>query len=148
MMQLSAKLISAADTHSLRHLVLWPHLDSPERCVLAIDEQADAFHVGVFVEDRLVSIGSFFALPSERLLLQPQYRLRAMATDPDFRRRHAGDVLIEFAAERLRLMGVRALWCDARLVAFPFYKSLGFSWHEDVYEVPLIGPHYFMWKEL
>jgi hypothetical protein len=40
------------------------------------------------------------------------------------------------------------LWCDARLVAVPFYEQLGFKKFEDVYEVPLIGPHHFMWKEV
>jgi len=37
------------------------------------------------------------------------------------------------------------LWCDARLKAVPFYASLGFQSLPEVYDVPNIGPHQFMW---
>lgn len=147
-MELAVRRISAAETRQLRHRVLWPHLSSPEVCVIDIDDREDAFHVGVFTDERLISIGSFFALESPRLAMKPQYRLRAMATGPEFRRLHAGDSLIQFALQELRLRGVAVLWCDARLVAVPFYEQLGFKKFDDVYEVPLIGPHHFMWKEV
>lgn len=147
-MNFQVRCISSSETRSLRHRVLWPHLPSPDVCVIDIDERSDAFHVGVFHEQRLISIGSFFAMTSTRLEIYPQYRLRAMATDPDYRRMHAGNRLIEFGLDRLRKEGVRVLWCDARLIAVSFYESLGFSKQPDVYEVPLIGPHHFMWKEL
>ena len=147
-MELAVRRISAAETQQLRHRVLWPHLSSPEVCVIDIDDRKDAFHVGVFADERLISIGSFFAIESPRLAMQQQYRLRAMATDAEFRRLHAGDTLIQFALQELRLRGVAVLWCDARLVAVPFYEQLGFKKFDDVYEVPLIGPHHFMWKEV
>lgn len=147
-MELSVRHISASDTHELRHRVLWPHLASPEVCIIDIDDRDDAFHVGVFAEGALISIGSFFALYSPRLEQASQYRLRAMATDPNFRRLHAGDSLITFALEELRNRNIEVLWCDARLVAVPFYEHLGFQKSADTYEVPLIGPHHFMWKML
>jgi GNAT superfamily N-acetyltransferase len=147
-MSLSARFIEPAETQSLRHRVLWPHLSSSEVCVIDIDNREDAFHVGVFQGETLISIGSFFRMLSPRLVEQNQYRLRAMATDPDYRRMHAGDHLISFACEELRNRNIGVLWCDARLVAVPFYESIGFSKFEDVYEVPLIAPHHFMWKEL
>jgi GNAT superfamily N-acetyltransferase len=147
-MELAVRRISAAETRQLRHRVLWPHLSSPEVCVIDVDDREDAFHVGVFSDERLISIGSFFAMESPRLSMHPQYRLRAMATDPEFRRQHAGDTLIQFALQELGLRGVAVLWCDARLVAVPFYEQLGFKKFDDVYEVPLIGPHHFMWKEV
>jgi hypothetical protein len=50
--------------------------------------------------------------------------------------------------QELGLRGVVVLWCDARLVAVPFYEQLGFKKFDDVYEVPLIGPHHFMWREV
>jgi GNAT superfamily N-acetyltransferase len=147
-MQLEARFIESSETRFLRHRVLWPHLASPELCVIDIDNREDAFHVGVFDGETLISIGSFFQISSPRLIQQPQYRLRAMATDPDYRRMHAGEQLISFACEELSKRGIPVLWCDARLVAVPFYESIGFSKFDDVYEVPLIGPHHFMWKEL
>lgn len=147
-MDLAVRRISAAETRQLRHRVLWPHLSSPEVCIIDVDEREDAFHVGVFADENLISIGSFFAMDSPRLSMRPQYRLRAMATDSAFRRLHAGDTLIQFALRELEMRGVAVLWCDARLVAVPFYEQLGFKKFDDVYEVPLIGPHHFMWKEV
>ena len=147
-MGLTVRFIQARETQSLRHRVLWPHLPSPDVCLIDIDSRDDAFHVGVFSDKTLVSIGSFFRLSSPRLHHSAQYRLRAMATDPGFRRMHAGEQLIAFACDELRNRGAHVLWCDARLVAVPFYESIGFSKFDDVYEVPLIGPHHFMWKEL
>ena len=147
-MGLTVRFIQARETQSLRHRVLWPHLPSPDVCLIDIDSRDDAFHVGVFNDETLSSIGSFFRLSSPRLHHSSQYRLRAMATDPDFRRMHAGELLIAFACDELRKRGTQALWCDARLIAVPFYESIGFSKFDDVYEVPLIGPHHFMWKEL
>ena len=147
-MELVARIISSQETRSLRHLVLWTHLPSPDVCVIDIDNREDAFHVGIFDQHRLVSIGSFFTMESPRLKMKPQYRLRAMATDPDYRRMHAGRLLIDFAVERLRNENIQVLWCDARLIAVPFYESLGFNKEPDVYDVPLIGPHHFMWRAL
>jgi GNAT superfamily N-acetyltransferase len=116
--------------------------------VIDIDNREDAFHVGVFSEETLISVGSFFQLSSPRLHYSTQYRLRAMATDSDYRRLHAGELLLSFACHELHKRGVPVIWCDARLVAVPFYESNGFSKFSDLYEVPLIGPHHFMWKEL
>jgi predicted GNAT family N-acyltransferase len=147
-MSLTARFIEATETHSLRYRVLWPHLPSVDVCVIEIDNRDDAFHVGVFSGDVLISVGSFFQLVSPRLQYSKQYRLRAMATDPNYRRMHAGECLIDFACIELRKRRVDVLWCDARLMAVPFYESIGFYKFEDVYEVPLIGPHHFMWKEL
>ncbi len=145
---MEVKIISPELTHSLRHRVLWPHIDREDRCVIDIDEREDAIHLGTFAQNQLVSIGSLFELKSPRLNFEKQYRLRAMATDPDFRGTGSGKLLIEFAIELLRSKQVGVLWCDARLKATGFYKRLGFALVEDVYEVPLIGPHQFMYFEL
>jgi hypothetical protein len=147
-MALTARFIESVETQTLRHQVLWPHLPASDVCVIDIDNHSDAFHVGVFSDEMLVSIGSFFKMESSRLPHLTQYRLRAMATDPCFRRMHAGEELIAFGCKELRTRRVEVLWCDARLVAVPFYESIGFSKFDDIYEIPLIGPHHFMWKEL
>ena len=140
--------ISANQTRSLRHRVLWPHIEQEEDCVIDIDHREDAIHLGTFDGDKLISVGSLFAMNSPRLRHAMQYRLRAMATEPDYRGRDAGRVLIEHAVQLLRKTNIDVLWCDARLHATGFYERLGFSRFEDVYEVRNIGPHQFMWVEI
>ena len=40
------------------------------------------------------------------------------------------------------------LWCNARLVAVNFYKSLGFKINGELFDIVGIGPHYYMYKEI
>lgn len=143
---MDVRLIPSSETRSLRHQVLWPHIDRMEACVIDIDDAPGAFHLGVYLGENLISIGSFFQMPSSKLELSCQYRLRAMATHPDYRGKHAGTALVRYGLQLLREKGVDVLWCDARERAVPFYDSLGFSRLPEVYDIPHIGPHYFMWK--
>jgi GNAT superfamily N-acetyltransferase len=145
---MEVRVIHPLETRQLRHLVLWPHIARTEDCVIDIDARADAFHLGTYDGDRLVSVGSFFSMPSDKVLFERYYRLRAMATHPDYRGRHAGAMLVNYGANMLRERGVEVLWCDARLTAVPFYQKIGFDYLPEVYDIPKIGPHHFMWKVL
>lgn len=143
-----AKIIAPELTRPLRHKVLWPHIEKVEDCIIDIDHRSDAIHLGVFDDEKIISIGSLFQMDSPRIAIEKQYRLRAMATDPDYRGQNAGRILIEKSFDILKEKGVEVLWCDARKIAVGFYQSLGFSMLPEEYDVPKIGPHYFMWKEL
>ncbi|MFM9005171.1 MAG: GNAT family N-acetyltransferase, partial [Flavobacteriales bacterium] len=105
----------------------------------------DAFHLGVRCESELISVGSFVPQSHHHFSQDNLYRLRAMATLPNFHGRGSGRVLIEFALQLLRERNANLLWCDARLSAVGFYQRLGFSVDDEIYEVPLIGPHKLMW---
>ncbi len=142
------KSISPEETKPLRHKVLWPHIPLQENCVIDIDHREDAIHLGTYLDEKLIAIGSFFSMSSPKIKFQNQYRLRAMASDPEFRGRHAAQLLVIHGIEILRSQDIEVLWCDARLTAVPFYAAIGFQKIEDIYEVPLIGPHQFMWIEL
>lgn len=145
---MEVRVIDHAQTHNLRHRVLWPHIQKTEDCVIDIDQRVDAIHLGVYSGGRLISIGSLFEMQSPKIQYSRQYRLRAMATDPEFRHLHSGKMLVEEAIQKLRAMGVEVLWCDARLNAVGFYTKLGFEMLPEVYEVKNIGPHHFMWFEI
>ncbi len=145
---IEVKQIAAADTKPLRHLVLWPHIQNEADCVIDIDNRHDAIHLGVFESGRLVSIGSLFEQLSPKLDFDKQVRLRAMATHPDARGKQYGRLLVEHALLLLKQKDYEVMWCDARIIAIGFYTSLGFNILPEVYEVPRIGPHQFMWKEV
>ncbi|MFZ4784934.1 MAG: GNAT family N-acetyltransferase [Flavobacteriales bacterium] len=130
----------------LRHKVLWPHIAFEEECNIDIDLREDAIHLATVDGERIVSVGSLFQMDSPKIDFSKQYRLRAMATDPAYRGQHAGKVLVEKAFDILREKGVDVLWCDAREVAVGFYESLGFVKLPEKYDIPKIGPHYFMYK--
>jgi predicted GNAT family N-acyltransferase len=145
-LNLRVSQISPEQTKALRHLVLWPHIEKVEDCVIDIDAREDAIHLATFDGERIISIGSLFQMDSAKIDFKRQYRLRAMATHPDYRGMNAGRILVEHALDHLKNKGVEVLWCDAREIAVGFYQSIGFGKLPEKYDIPKIGPHYFMWK--
>lgn len=148
--QFNARAIAAADTRSIRHRVLWPHKPTPAVCTIDVDFAPHAHHVGAFdATGKHVGVCSLFQQRSERFpaalpIEDEVYRLRVMGTLPEVRGQGAGAAIIRYAADWSRGQGAVWMWCDAREVAFPFYKRMGFAYVSDGYQVPEIGPHRMM----
>jgi len=138
---MEVRIITADQTRSLRKLVLWPHIEKMEDCVIDIDHREDAIHIGAFLNEELICICSLFELSSPRIAAKKQYRLRAMATHPVHRGLNAGRHVVEFAIHLIQPKGFEVLWCDARKIALGFYERLGFELIDEWYEVPKIGLH-------
>lgn len=136
--------ISASLTRPLRHLVLWPHLPSVSDCTTDVDDREDTIHLGAFQDGQLVAIGTFFPQGSPKLKATRPFRLRAMASHPQSRGTGAAMALIQYSLRMLPALGADALWCDARIAAVGFYEKAGLMALPEVYEVPSIGPHQFM----
>lgn len=146
------------ETRELRHRVLWPHKTSAQECVIDVDEADHATHLGVFMaetvpwgvsldgrEGVLVGLCSLFDQPCTRCVVpwkeEDALRLRVMGTLPEVRGQGAGAALVARAVEEVVARGKSVLWCDAREVAFGFYKRLGFGFMNEMYELPDVGPH-------
>lgn len=133
--------------HPIRNKVLWPHKQSNE-CSIDVDYSEGAFHLGAFLDNELVSIGSFFKQFNELFPFSNQYRLRAMATLPKAQKRGAANSLILYACDKLEHEGQKLLWCDARIIAIKFYQKSGFNIMGQSYEIPIVGTHYLMYRKL
>lgn len=141
--------ITSAATKPLRHKVLWPHIEQTADCVINIDDRADAIHLGAFNDQEvLVGVCSLFEMETPKLTFGKQYRLRAMATDPDVRGTGAGRSIVQHALQTIEKLGYDVLWCDAREVALGFYERMGFDRIDEWYEVRNVGPHQLMYFEL
>jgi ribosomal protein S18 acetylase RimI-like enzyme len=134
------KQILAGETLPLRSAVLRNNLPL-EECVFETDSQG--FHLGAFVDDKLVSIATFFPEDYSELG-HGGYRLRGMATHPNYHGKGYGTQLIQFAINHLQNEGISYLWCNARSTALGFYKKLNFMVVSDEFIVPGIGPHFNM----
>lgn len=145
---MNPEIIDHVSIRPLRFRVLWPHKSSVVECVLAIDTALDTFHCAVKQHGEVVACCTLYPESCERFPGTGVYRLRAMATAPEVRGQGAGKRMLQFALEECVRRGAQLVWCDARLKAVPFYHALGFDALPEVYEVPLIGPHQFMWKIL
>ena len=141
------RFIKAQDTWGLRHRVLRPH-QAIEDCDYPNDRNPESFHLGVFLGEHLIGIGSFYAEKNDSLKGWKQYRLRGMATDPGLRGQGAGGKLIRFAIEHLRAQRADLLWCNVRDDATSFYKKLGFAPHGEPFLIEGIGMHEVLYLRL
>lgn len=141
------KEIPANETYELRHEVLRPG-QPPEACVYEGDEDERTFHIGVYLQDRLVCIGSFYQEQEKSLSQHTQYRLRGMATREPERGKGIGSKLIAFAESAMKDKDAEAWWCNARTTAVPYYEKLGLQKVGNEFYIPEIGPHYVMYKIL
>ena len=144
----SIKLISSQETYPLRLEVLWRHFDELNQCGIDIDEAKGTFHVGVFKDGEIVSVGTFLIQKNNKFDEQSQYRLRAMASSPKVRGEGFGQRLIDFAIKELQNRETEILWCDARKIALGFYQKIGFTVIGNYYDVPKIGPHKLMYYKI
>lgn len=142
---IEVRRISAEQTRELRFLVLWPHKSGIEDCIIDIDKREDAMHFGAFLDNKLIGVASVFEMSSDKIDYNKQFRLRAMASHPEYRGINAGKAIVEFAIEVCRSKGADVLWCDARKVALGFYEKLGFNRIDSWYDISPIGLHQFMY---
>lgn len=114
------------------------------------DDDELTFHLGAFVDGKLVSVASFYFENHE--LFQDkfphQYRLRGMATLAEHRGQGLSSALLKTAFPLIKQNQCTLLWCNAREAAEGFYKQVGFSAHGEIFDLPLIGPHRLMSIEI
>jgi GNAT superfamily N-acetyltransferase len=141
------KEVNLEDIITFRHEILRPH-QSIEDCIYDTDQHKGTFHVGAFNDEKLVSIASFNQECMESFCGLNQYRLRAMATKPEYRKLGAGRLIVMYAEEKLVHAGCDLLWCKGRTNVIEYYSKLGFVTYGDVFDYPPIGPHIILFKKM
>ena len=141
------KVVAAKDIRPLRNLVLRPNLPI-ETTYYDLDNDIETFHLASIMDNIIISIGTFYPENDIELQTKNGYRLRGMATHPKFRRKSAATKLMKESFVLLKEKKCDVLWCNARLVAVEFYKSLGFKITGKIFDIPSIGPHYKMYRSV
>lgn len=140
--------ISAEKARPLRYQVLRPG-QPLENSHYKEDHLVTTFHLGVAVDDKIICNGTFI---KEACTYFPEeteaYRLRGMATDPQFQGRQLGSHLLQTAEDILRIKNCKILWFNARETAFRFYEKNGFQSVGETFDIPYVGPHKVMYKIL
>jgi GNAT superfamily N-acetyltransferase len=148
----TVKIITAHETLPLRSRILRPS-QPIENSAYNEDSLDSTFHLGVIsndgLNDKIVCNGTFMKDICPVFKSQTTaYRLRGMATDPDFRGRQLGSRLLSEAEKILKEKGCHFLWFNARESAFEFYKKNGYQTVGDMFDIPTIGPHKVMYRHL
>ena len=144
---METRVIASELTYEIRKKVLWPHIKNGDYSMSA-DKHPDTFHLGTFLDKKIISIGTFINDNNSKFNCNLQYRLRAMATDKNYRKIGAGKKLFLKAIDILKQKKINLLWCDARLIAIPFYKSVKMRSLPSSYYIPNIGEHKTMYLYL
>ena len=139
--------ISYKDTLSIRHQMLRPG-KKHETCFFPGDDDENTFHLGAFVNSKLVSVASFYFSQNDNLPQENQYQLRGMATLPEFQSKGFSRELLKFGFPLIQRNLCQIVWCNARSSAIGFYKKTGFEEIGDEFEIPTVGPHRLMYLKL
>ncbi len=142
-MTMEVKQIEAKDTYKIRNIVLRPNQDI-SKCIFDGDESDMSFHLGAYIDNELASVASFYMENSEKFENPYQYRLRGMATLPEYQGQGLSRSLLQTAFNLIKRNNVDLLWCNARITAEGFYENCGFTTNGDYFEIPEIGKHIVM----
>ncbi|PQV64675.1 Acetyltransferase (GNAT) domain-containing protein [Abditibacterium utsteinense] len=137
----------AAQTSALRRAVLRPN-QPPSASVYPADSAAGALHLGAFCAEEIVGIASIYPEVWPRDANFKAWRLRGMAVSPAWQGRGIGSDLVRACLVHVQAHGGELLWCNARTPAVRFYRALGFESVGEEFEVPEIGPHHLMRRNL
>lgn len=146
-LQVEINKVDAEKIRPLRHSELRKGQDFSTTSYLK-DYEDGTFHMACIVDDEIVTCATFYAQKSMKIKSNNSYRLRGMATDSNFQRKGYASVLMEESFKELKKRDCDMVWCNARLVAVDFYKSVGFKIIGELFDIESIGPHYYMYKEI
>ena len=132
--------VSPEQTYPLRRAVLRKNMPN-EPHEFKGDFDNGAFHLGFFLEDRIVGVVTV-------LIFENVAQIRGMAVDEAFQGKGIGAQLVKEAEFLIKQKQVSRIWMNARASAVSFYEKLGYSILGDRFEIEPIGPHYVMEKNL
>ncbi len=144
---MEVRRISHRDTYAIRQIVLRPN-GTEEDCHFEGDNEDQTFHLGAFIEGKLVSIASFF-FERHPMFDEPyQFRLRGMATLDEHRKKGLSSALLKRGFPIIKQNLCHLVWCNARKEAVGFYLNNGFEAIGEEFQIDGIGPHLLMFKKL
>jgi predicted GNAT family N-acyltransferase len=139
--------VKASETRSLRHNVLRPN-QPVDFCMYPGDEDEDTFHLGFFLEDDLIGVGSVFNEPRPGTSDSYSWRLRGLAITPGQRSEGHGGCLLRHCLRGVAQRGGRLVWCNIPSPALDFFLRHGFNVLGPEFDVATVGPHFMMRKRI
>ena len=139
--------IDSKDTYKIRQKILRPDGEINE-CKFDGDDKEVTFHLGAFIDENLCSVASFYLDTHPDIKDEYQFRLRGMATLEDFQSQGLSRALLKTAFPLIKKNHINTLWCNARKSAIGFYEKVGFETISAEFDIPKVGPHVLMKKNI
>ncbi len=145
--KLALRFIPAEETYIVRHPVLRPGRPLSS-CVFDGDTHETTLHVGGYLNNELVAVGSFFKNDHAEHNLQNAIQLRGMAVLEAHHKKGFGRQILEYAETYFKNKNKNIIWMNARVSALKFYSKLEYNTIGTVFDIPLVGEHYVLFKNL
>ena len=139
------KIISLEETYQIRKEVLRKNIDLPY--TFNGDQEKETIHLGLYLNNNLTGVVSFMK-STHKDLKGEQYQLGGMAILHEFQGEGYGNILILNGIEKLKNKQIDIVWCNARVSALHFYQKNGFQIIGDEFDIPKIGGHFVMYKNI
>lgn len=157
--------------YDCRYSVLRKPLGFPRGAEILVDDD-QAIHAWVESEGKVVSVGRAHLIPAHSDGSQadhagpdaakcpafgplagkgnrPAIQIRQMGTLPSHQRQgNAAKVLSDLEKHSNKILGAKTGFLQARANAIPFYESQGWTIIDEPYDIPGIGHHRSMMKQL
>jgi GNAT superfamily N-acetyltransferase len=138
----------ADEVIGLRQAVLRPH-QRPDEVRFPDDEGVATVHFCAQDDDgEVVGVVSLMKQSPPWRPELDAWRLRGMATAPEWRGKGVGRALVGVVFDHIAAGGGGLLWCNARLAAVGFYERAGMVTTGETWEEPVIGPHIAMFAQV
>ena len=143
----NVKEITTEETIAIRHQVL--RQGKPiESCSFEGDNLSATFHLGLYYYGELIGVATFIKNQHPNFTEEVQFQLRGMAILQQFQGKRLGNVLLKKGFQQIKLFNANLIWCNARETATNFYSKFGFNTYGKPFDVPNIGTHYTMFKNI
>ena len=142
---IAIKNIDYKKTFEVRHPVLRQG-KSVESCCFDGDDLKTTLHFGLFINDRLIGVVSVFENKCSIFNQENQFQIRGMAVLKEFQKKSFGEQLILHVEDFMKQKNISLIWFNAREIAVPFYKKMGYKIVSNSFLIENIGTHFVMVK--
>lgn len=139
------KEIYPFETFLVRHPVLRADKNI-ETCVFDGDDLITTKHFGYFINAKLIGVASIYQNRNLNFLELNQLQLRGMAILKNHQKNGFGEKLLNYCENYAIKNKIELIWFNAREIAIPFYKNLGYDIFGSFFHIPEIGNHILMFK--
>lgn len=112
----SIEIITPELTWNIRHQVLYPNLPIE---AAQVEDDFRGIHYGIFSNNQLRGVVSVFENEDNLLF-------RKLAIVAEHQNEQYGSILLNHIIVHAEKVGVKYIWCNARVSAINFYKKFGF----------------------
>jgi len=145
--EIEIKSVRLEDIIDVRHAVLRQGLPRSS-CYYPEDSFKHTIHFAASNKDTIIGCASLYKESHPDFKLKQSWRIRGMAVLEEFQSQAVGRQLLEACINHGITQKADVLWCNARIHAMAFYQREGFKIIGEEFEIPEIGPHFLMAKNL